>query len=836
MYDQQYIPNVSVLSKSLIPSLNRKTRLPLPAISYLLFVLVLSATILSLSTLGNAQNAAAMSLPVAAQSTGFVFAAGGDIGANSRADAGLLAIPLTGASFFLALGDMDYDETPSDAAWCSYVKQRVGSSFPFELVTGNHEEGSASRPGPDGYIGNHAACLPDYFGSNPVIPGKPAYPANYYFDYPQANPLMRVIMISANLDFDGLKYNFNRSEQTNYNALAARIDEAQQAGLWVAVGVHKVCLTAGNKACEIGADLTNLLIEKKVDLVLHGHEHNYQRSKQIALGSLCPAVAPGSYNPNCIVDDGLDNTYTRGAGTLFLINGNVGRCCYTVQANDSEAGYFAKMVGVNGVNTTGFVVYTVSPSRIEARVVNTVGSWGDNFSIVSPLPTETPTATATLTETPTATPTETPTATPTQPLATGLYDNGDGDIRYSPGWTFYNGAGPGNNTLHYTNVLNAAASFAFSGDGVVLYRTLASNRGDMEVCIDGNCQTISNHDIGVRWNSPVSFTNLGSTTHTLTIRNLSTSYIDLDGVEILPPVTPLGAGLYQQNDPNLTYLGTWATYSGAGVNGDSLTYTNDPNAQVSFQMSGDALTLHRTRASNRGPFEVCIDATCQTLNNTTTALQWNVPHTFDNLGAGAHTIIIRNLSSNYIDLDAIEVGNTAAAFNEGNHDDQDSRFTFNGRWYAYNGSGPQHATLMYSNTPGDEIRFRVAGQAFHLYRTLSVMRGSMDVCIDTSPCVPVNNYSATLLWSVPVQFGNLGAGVHTVIIRNTSSSSQFYLDLDSIEVFNPIPTPSATPEAIPSATLTATATELPTEASTATETPTNTPAETATATETPLGG
>jgi hypothetical protein len=319
--------------------------------------------------------------PIAAQSNTFVFAAGGDIGSNTGANASLRAIPATGAVFFLALGDLDYDETSTDAAWCDYVKQRVGSTFPFEILTGNHEEGSAAHPGPDGYIGNHAACLPDRLSSRPLLAGRPGYPANYYFDYPRSNPLLRVIMISADLEFNGVIYEYNRQEQTNYNALAAAIDQAKQSGMWVVVGMHKVCLTVGEKPCEIGADLTNLLIEKRVDLVLQGHDHNYQRSKQIALGIDCASVMPGAYNANCIADDGSDNTYSRGAGTVFLINGNMGRCCYTVRTNDSEARYFSKMVGGSGAETNGFVTYTVSPNRIDAAVISSVGSWGDAFSI-----------------------------------------------------------------------------------------------------------------------------------------------------------------------------------------------------------------------------------------------------------------------------------------------------------------------------------------------------------------------------------------------------------------------------------------------------------------------
>jgi hypothetical protein len=35
--------------------------------------------------------------------------------------------------------------------------------------------------------------------------------------------------------------------------------------------MHKVCLSASGKSCEVGRDLINLLIEKRVDLVLQAH-------------------------------------------------------------------------------------------------------------------------------------------------------------------------------------------------------------------------------------------------------------------------------------------------------------------------------------------------------------------------------------------------------------------------------------------------------------------------------------------------------------------------------------------------------------------------------------
>jgi Bacterial Ig domain/Glycosyl hydrolase family 99/Calcineurin-like phosphoesterase len=305
-----------------------------------------------------------------------IFAAAGDHGANSRTDASLAALDSSGANFYLALGDMDYDETVTDAAWCDYVKDRLptlGASFPFELVSGNHEE----QGGPNGYIVNHAACLPDRLNSS-IGPGS-QYGAEYYFDYPLASPLLRVIMIPPHLTIENIDYQYFQGG-ARYAWLASTIDSARAAGIpWVVVGMHEICLTAGQKTCEIGADLMNLLIEKKVDLVLQGHDHNYQRSKQLALNSLnCPAVPVAAYDPNCVIDDGSDGVYTKGAGVVFVISGTFGRGQYPIDSLDPEVPYFASL----DATSSGFLEFTVTPERIDAEFISSIGAFSDKFSLL----------------------------------------------------------------------------------------------------------------------------------------------------------------------------------------------------------------------------------------------------------------------------------------------------------------------------------------------------------------------------------------------------------------------------------------------------------------------
>jgi chitodextrinase len=309
-------------------------------------------------------------------SSSFVFAAGGDHGANAKTAASLATLDGSGADFYLALGDLDYDETASDEAWCDYVTTRLptlGATFPFQLVAGNHEEYGGS----DGYILNHAACLPDRLGATPAPGG--FYGTDYYVDYPTSAPLARVIMISPDIWIEGVEQRYTAGSSW-YAWLASTIDEARTTGIpWVIVGMHKNCITAGTKGCEIGSDLLQLLVDRRVDLVLQGHDHNYQRSKQLALdAATCPSVSVGSADVDCVADDGSDDVYPRGGGTVIVISGVFGAGSHGVSLADSEGPYFAALDS----STWGLTRFVVTEDRIDGNFMPTTGSFGDAFSIV----------------------------------------------------------------------------------------------------------------------------------------------------------------------------------------------------------------------------------------------------------------------------------------------------------------------------------------------------------------------------------------------------------------------------------------------------------------------
>ena len=229
------------------------------------------------------------------------FTAAGDYAMSTTSTAGVLtALAATGTDAHLALGDFSYGATGAEQPWCDFVKSRVGRKMPFELVAGNHESN-----GQNGNINDFSACMPNQ------LPGPGGHlRAAVLRRRPPANPLVRFVMISPGLAFPDGTWSY-AAGTPRYNWTAAAIDDARVStsrGSWSGC-TSRACPRATTPAIP-GRPSTNMLIAKKVDLVLHGHEHIYQRTKQLALGTACTDADDRDLQPRCVVD--ADDTLDQG--------------------------------------------------------------------------------------------------------------------------------------------------------------------------------------------------------------------------------------------------------------------------------------------------------------------------------------------------------------------------------------------------------------------------------------------------------------------------------------------------------------------------------------------
>jgi hypothetical protein len=298
------------------------------------------------------------------------FTAQGDIGLGTGARKVLDTVNGLHPELNLALGDFSY-EAGREQEFCDMVTGKLGGDFPYQVVTGNHES-----DGHDGDIANIAKCLPNKL---PGLQGE--YGVQWYADYPERDPLVRFIMVSPGIDFhDGNTLDYS-PEGERWRWTAAALDGARTKKIpWTVVGMHTPCLSVGKYGCQAGRDFTNLLVDKKADLVLTGHDHIYQRSHQLGRRQDCPVLVPDSFSGACLTDAG--NTMVQGAGTVFATVGTGGVGLYDVNDQDPESPYFAAWSGKNRDAALGTLDVTATPDRLSARFVPADGyTFTDSFEI-----------------------------------------------------------------------------------------------------------------------------------------------------------------------------------------------------------------------------------------------------------------------------------------------------------------------------------------------------------------------------------------------------------------------------------------------------------------------
>lgn len=296
--------------------------------------------------------------------TSFSFAAAGDWGFNPDTQAVISRLHNDTLNFTLALGDLSYGQV-NESTWCQYFKARVNN---VEVIAGNHDSGETSG----GSINNFTAYCPFTLGTVTGTYGK-----EYYFDYPVAAPLARFILTGCGLRWvvDGGATWACSVGDPHYMFVKAAIEAARNAGIrYVIVGVHKDCITTAGLACEIGQDFWDLLTFEHVDLILQGHTHTYERSKQLACAARTVFIA------RCVVSNGP--SYGYGNGSVAIITGTGGGAMDPLNATDPNAPYFTAQMGTNTPGWGhGYTRYVVSSNNITGQFVNVGGAYTDSFSI-----------------------------------------------------------------------------------------------------------------------------------------------------------------------------------------------------------------------------------------------------------------------------------------------------------------------------------------------------------------------------------------------------------------------------------------------------------------------
>jgi hypothetical protein len=333
---------------------------------------------------------------VYAQAINFTFGAAGDYWTQAAFQATVTEVQRAKVDFHLVLGDMAYDSSGTllptpEAWWCQQWRDR--NITELIIVSGNHDAGESCCGDLNLYL---QACPRS-------LPINGTFGVRYFMDYPPVNPLARFVFVTAGVRGLYASWDNYAVGGVGYLWVQSVLDDARAKNItWLIVSMHKNYISVLEKGNELGTDLMPLLFAKKVDLILQGHEHGYERSKQLT------CATAGSFVPACVADS--DDNFTKGNGTVIVVLGTGGYALRTVNPNDVEWGYFQTA----DIVTYGFGHFFVSPERLNYHFQRSYGGQNnDSFVIIQPtLTPPTPSSAPTNSVLPTPAPTNSVLPTP----------------------------------------------------------------------------------------------------------------------------------------------------------------------------------------------------------------------------------------------------------------------------------------------------------------------------------------------------------------------------------------------------------------------------------------
>jgi hypothetical protein len=379
---------------------------------------------------------------------------------------------------------------------------------------------------------------------------------------------------------------------------------------------------------------------------------------------------------------------------------------------------------------------------------------------------------------------------PPAPQGAGLYDDTDSNWVYTGNWYTWNGTGPLNGTMHYTNATGASATFEFQAPAkFILYFQKSSNRGNILVSVDGGEPVLVNaYNATSLWQQTYTSDMYSDTdAHTVTITTPGDDkYIDVDAIQI---VSPRGPGIYDDTDPAWAYTDNWYTWNGTGPLNGTMHYTNATGASATFRFQAPAkFILYFQKSSNRGNILVSVDGGEPVLVNAYSATNlWQQTYTSDMYSdTGAHTVTITTPGDGkYIDVDAIQIVGLPSPQGAGIYDDTNSAWAYTGNWYTWNGTGPLNGTMHYTNATETSASFRFQAPAkFILYFQASANRSNILVSVDGGAPVLVNAYNIADLWQ-QTYISNMYSDTNAHTVTITTPGDGKYIDIDAIMIMNP---------------------------------------------------
>ncbi len=311
----------------------------------------------------------------------FNFAAAGDWGCNSNAEKNVQSILSKETELVLGLGDYSY-EADADC-WLDTISP-INSKM--KITIGNHDSEEEESTALTGQYLNHFKLSKQYYSFN------------------KGNVFFLVMSTQDSYSKNSEQFNFVKQELEKASK-DPNID-------WIVVYYHKPIYTSTTKHAALTSfgDIYHPLFDQyDVDLVLSGHNHNYQRTFPLSFNK-DDSARPIIVNKN-------PNTYNQVGAPIFIISGTGGVGLHTL---GTQAEFTAKQFGKFGhINID---VSRDTSNKLIGTFYDLAGNKLDEFTITKALVSSSPKISSSQT---TTSSTQSLTATSAAPATT---DNSEVDV------------------------------------------------------------------------------------------------------------------------------------------------------------------------------------------------------------------------------------------------------------------------------------------------------------------------------------------------------------------------------------------------------------------------
>src|SRR5512138_1558857 len=399
----------------------------------------------------------------------------------------------------------------------------------------------------------------------------------------------------------------------------------------------------------------------------------------------------------------------------------------------------------------------------------------------------------------------------TLPSGAGTYDDLHSGWTFSGGFSIQNSTSAYDSGIHYSTTMGSYAEFTFTGSQVILLYTGDTNRGEVDVFLDG---TDAVHKIGMI-NQYTGITNyqkvwksgdLGEGEHTIWFVHAGAAgkMMNIDAITVgtyAPP--PALVNPWTDDDyPGWVYNGTFTTRTKAKAYDGSFQYTTTAGDYAEIRFTGSYAILLYTGAADRGKVDVYLDGTddahkIATINQYTETANYQKAWKSGNLGEGEHTIrfVHAGATGKVINIDALMVSTYltetwTCPVPLGIYDDDNPSaptcWTYNEPFTTLTSStyNPYGDSFQYTTAVGDYAEFNFIGSRVTLYYISGTSGGKVDVYLDGVDAAhkigTINQYTSSEMeqeWTS----GNLGEGEHTIRFMHAGPGGSM-ITIDAIVV------------------------------------------------------